>query len=194
MINLDDKNVNVHVVSNDGEILNSYNSEEIVSMSIVTKNQIEGLNRHELELEQKNRPFFKVFQDCMCDIYKLKGCVRNVYDYICETVCIKQRNRKDKLLIQSNAYIYKEIQQRCKDEKGTYSARAIKAAFSELEEKGFIIKYKDEDGFTMRGLYVVNPKYVYSGTPSEYVNDIFEFSKKGILILFDNNGISLESK
>lgn len=32
-------------------------------------------------------------------------------------------------------------------------------------------------------LAVANPKYIYSGTPEDYVNDCFELQTKGILVL-----------
>lgn len=35
----------------------------------------------------------------------------------------------------------------------------------------------------VKGCYVANPKYIYSGTPEDYVNDCFELQTKGILVL-----------
>lgn len=35
----------------------------------------------------------------------------------------------------------------------------------------------------VKGCYVANPKYIYSGTSEDYVNDCFELQTKGILVL-----------
>lgn len=49
--------------------------------------------------------------------------------------------------------------------------------------KVFINHYKDKEGKCVKGCYVANPKYIYSGTPEDYVNDCFELQTKGILVL-----------
>lgn len=49
--------------------------------------------------------------------------------------------------------------------------------------KGFINHYKDKEDKCVKGCYVANPKYIYSGTPEDYVNDCFELQTKGILVL-----------
>ena len=46
-----------------------------------------------------------------------------------------------------------------------------------------ILKVKDKEDKCVKGCYVANPKYIYSGTPEDYVNDCFEFQTKGILVL-----------
>lgn len=41
----------------------------------------------------------------------------------------------------------------------------------------------DKEDKCVKGCYVANPKYIYSGTPEDYVNDCFELQTKGILVL-----------
>lgn len=60
---------------------------------------------------------------------------------------------------------------------------SIKSALSSLKDKGFINHYKDKEDKCVKGCYVANPKYIYSGTPEDYVNDCFELQTKGILVL-----------
>ena len=52
-----------------------------------------------------------------------------------------------------------------------------------IDKKDVLVIYADSKSQCVKGCYVANPKYIYSGTPEDYVNDCFELQTKGILVL-----------
>lgn len=90
----------------------------------------------------------------------------------------RQKPDKTKLYFSVNAMFYDDCEEETKVPKPS-----IKSALSSLKDKGFINHYKDKEDKCVKGCYVANPKYIYSGTSEDYVNDCFELQTKGILVL-----------
>ena len=70
---------------------------DLSSVEVLT-NTIRKSRETKKELDtQGKRKFFRMFIDTLCDVYKLKGASRNVYDYICEKTCVNTEDGINKL-------------------------------------------------------------------------------------------------
>ena len=148
----------VAIVTKDGEIIDK---KDVLVMYADSKSHKQLID------EQKKRLYFKVYNE------------KNVLFYINSHVLLtRQKPDKTKLYFSVNAMFYDDCEEETKVPKPS-----IKSALSSLKDKGFINHYKDKEDKCVKGCYVANPKYIYSGTPEDYVNDCFELQTKGILVL-----------
>lgn len=135
--------------------------------------------RNKLIDKQRSRKYINVYLDSLREFYNLTNNEKNVLLYINSHVLLtRQKPDKTKLYFSVNAMFYDDCEEETKVPKPS-----IKSALSSLKDKGFINHYKDKEDKCVKGCYVANPKYIYSGTPEDYVNDCFELQTKGILVL-----------
>lgn len=161
-------------ITKDGEIIDE-------AKICIAKAKIKDYNK--LTAEQKKRTYARLFFDTIYGFYRLTNSEKNALIYINECIVCHRFNPSTKgvIAIDTNKRFYENCSQSTGD-----SISAIKKAIVSLKEKGFLYNYISEiDNKPIKGSYVVNPKYIYTASDEDYINEVFELSKKGILFLFE---------
>lgn len=87
----------------------------------------------------------KRYHNCLYLLADLKGCARNLMDFLAETMDV------DNAVCSNNHTIQKFIDE-MKSANVEYGVDSVNKAFKKLKDKGFLIPI-------VRGMYMVNPKY-----------------------------------
>lgn len=161
-------------ITKDGEVINE-------AKICIARTKIKDYNT--LTAEQKKRTYARIFFDTIYSFYKLTNSEKNTLVYINECIVGHRFNPSTKgvIAIDTNKRFYENCSKSTGD-----SIDTIKKAITSLRDKGFLFNYISEiDNKPIKGSYVVNPKYIYTASDDDYINEVFELSKKGILVLIE---------
>jgi len=105
----------------------------------------EGINLPEYKTMRVTTAHTKRYHNCLYLLADLKGCARNLMDYLAETMDTDN-------CVSSNSYTVNKFIETMKIANVEYGVDSVNKAFKKLKDKGFLL-------VVSRGMYMVNPKY-----------------------------------